>query len=199
MQWWVFFQSTGSCLSIVWERIVVQSWGKKVMGGRERAIASVHWNYQWSHRLIKSLRLCRERTRLRWLLWKFTAAKWSYTNRFQFWTARRWSQCAAQEYGSVCLYAVKMALTWSPYQARLYNFPASSNLSLHSERVHAIQCDTITVWLFRKLCGPGIWTNEIWMGLPSLSHKMRKQATGCPIAHYLWRLCSLRYNMRYIL
>lgn len=84
VQWWVFSQSTGSCLSIVWERIVVQSWGKKVMGGRERAIASVHWNYQWSHRLIKSLRLCRERTRLRWLLWKFTAAKWSYTIRFLF-------------------------------------------------------------------------------------------------------------------
>lgn len=104
-----FSQSTGSCLSIVRKRIVVQSWGKKVMGGRERAIASVHWNYQWSHSLIKSLRLCRERTRLRWRLWKFTATKRSRASGF--------IHMCAQEHGSVSLFTRHDLTSFSSFKS----------------------------------------------------------------------------------
>lgn len=170
LHWWVFSQSTGSCLSIVWERIVVQSWGKKVMGGRESAIASVHWNYQWSHSLIKSLRLCRERTRLRWLLWKFTAAKWSYVNGLRFGTARRSKSAAHEKNGPVGFRAVEavdaVALPETTWYVSCVICP------VYSDSVHAVQCDTITVSQFLcmfnlKLCGTGIRANEIWMCGPT--------------------------------
>lgn len=134
-----FFQSTGSCLSIVRKRIVVQSWGKKVMGGRERAIASVHWNYQWSHSLIKSLRLCRERTRLRWRLWKFTATKRSHANGF--------IHICAQEHASVGLYG--FTTIQHPFTKHdLTSFSFWSHLSVPPDSIQTVHCDTIPVILF---------------------------------------------------